>query len=115
MNIFDSLKPDFKGDIDSVETTLETYSHDASLFEIKPKVVVYPKDTEDIKTLVKWVNAHKQEDPTLSLTPRAAGTDMTGGSIGSSIIVDFIRYCLRTRTFQFLSSETSSKVLVGSH
>ena len=92
MNIFDSLKPDFKGDIDSIETTLETYSHDASLFEIKPRVVVYPKDADDIKILVKWVNTHKKEDPTLSITARSAGTDMSGGAIGSSIIVDFLRY-----------------------
>ncbi|MCC2630536.1 MAG: Oxidoreductase [Candidatus Paceibacter sp.] len=91
-NVFESLKPDFKGDIDTLETTLTTYSHDASLFEIRPRVVVYPKDAEDIKTLVRWVNAHKKDDPTLSITARSAGTDMSGAAIGSSIIVDFIRY-----------------------
>jgi FAD/FMN-containing dehydrogenase len=91
-NIFDSLKPDFKGDIDTLDTTLDTYSHDASLFEIRPRVVVYPKDAEDIKTLVRWVNDNKKQDPTLSITARSAGTDMTGGAIGSSIVVDFIRY-----------------------
>lgn len=91
-NIFDSLKPDFQGDIDTLNNTLEMYSHDASLFEIKPRVVVYPKDANDIKTLVNWVNKHRSEDPTLSITARSAGTDMSGGSIGSSIIVDFMRY-----------------------
>jgi FAD/FMN-containing dehydrogenase len=90
--IFASLKPDFKGDIDTLPETLETYSHDASLFEIRPRVVVYPKDAEDIKTLVKWVNTHKKEDPTLSITARAAGTDMTGAAIGSSIVVVFTKY-----------------------
>ncbi len=91
-NIFDTLKPDFKGDIDTLDATLSTYSHDASLFEIKPKVVVYPKDAEDIKTLVKWVNANKKQDPSLSITARSAGTDMSGGAIGSSIIMDFTRH-----------------------
>ncbi len=91
-NIFESLQTNFKGDIDFLEKTLDNYSHDASLFEIKPRVVVYPKDASDIKTLVKWVSDHKNEDPTLSITARAAGTDMSGGSIGASIIMDSMRY-----------------------
>jgi FAD/FMN-containing dehydrogenase len=99
MNLFDSLKPSFRGDIDYADDTLAAYSHDASLFEIKPRVVVYPKDAEDVKTLVRWVNAHQtttfgKNGPVsdLSITARSAGTDMTGGSINASIIVDFTRY-----------------------
>lgn len=91
-NKFDSLKPLFKGDIDTTEETLGIYSHDASLFEIKPEVVMFPKDKEDIKALVKWVNENKAKYPTLSITARSAGTDMTGGAIGSSIILDFTKY-----------------------
>jgi FAD/FMN-containing dehydrogenase len=90
--LIQKLKSDFKGDIDTTDTTLSTYSHDASLFEIRPQVVVYPKDSEDIKTLIRWVNENKKQDPTLAITPRSAGTDMTGGAIGNSVIVDFIRY-----------------------
>jgi FAD/FMN-containing dehydrogenase len=82
----------FKGDITKDDETLEKYSHDASLFEVRPKVVVYPKDTEDIKALVRLVTEHKKINPTLAITPRAAGTDMTGGSIGNSIILDVTRY-----------------------
>jgi FAD/FMN-containing dehydrogenase len=91
-SIFETLKPDFKGEIDFLPETLEKYSHDASLFEIKPRVVVFPKDADDIKILVKWVNENKEKDKTLSITARAAGTDMSGGSIGSSIIVDFTKH-----------------------
>jgi FAD/FMN-containing dehydrogenase len=86
------LKPTFKGDIAVDGVTLEKYSHDASLFEIRPQVVVYPKDANDIKLLVRIVSELKKIDPALSLTARAAGTDMTGGSIGSSIIVDSTKY-----------------------
>lgn len=91
-DIFKSLKPNFKGDIDFSDKILQEYSHDASLFEITPRVVVYPKDSSDVKFLVKWVNDHKNEDPSLSITARAAGTDMSGGALGASIIVDFMRY-----------------------
>lgn len=84
--------PSFKGDIDSLDKTLVKYSHDASLFTVKPKLVVFPKDADDVKALVRWVNAERANDPTIALTPRAGGTDMTGGSIGTSVIMDFSRY-----------------------
>ncbi len=91
-SIFASLKPDFKGDLDFSSATLAVYSHDASLFEIKPKLVVFPREVADVKYLVAWVNQHRVEDSTLSLTARSAGTDMSGGAINASIIVDFTRY-----------------------
>jgi len=92
MDITSDLKAVFAGDIDNSEETREFYSHDASLFELKPKVVVYPKDTADIKQLVKWVVEHKDDIPGLSITPRSAGTDMSGGAIGESIVADMTRY-----------------------
>lgn len=82
----------FKGDVDDSPTTLDTYSHDASLFEVKPQLVVYPKDAADIEVLVGLVAANKKTIPGLSLTARSAGTDMAGGAINDSIIMDFTRY-----------------------
>jgi len=81
-----------KGDVATDEPTLSAFSHDASLFDIKPQVVVYPKDEEDVQALVKFVSEHKKEYPKLSLTGRSAGTDMSGGSINDSIIVAFGKY-----------------------
>jgi len=85
----------FKGEVKDDEQTLSDYSRDASLLEVRPKVVVYPKDSEDVKNLVKWVNENKQNKDKygeLSITCRCAGTDMSGGAIGESIILDFTRY-----------------------
>ena len=90
--LFDGLKPLFRGDIDYSPETLKTYSHDASLFEIRPEAVIYPKDSKDVQTAVAWVNKNKAEYPMLSITARSAGTDMSGGSIGAGIIMDFTRY-----------------------
>ena len=76
------------------ETTLVKYSHDASLLEMRPKLILFPKDSEDVKNLVKWVseNSARQDLAGLSITARCAGTDMSGGAIGESIILDFTRY-----------------------
>lgn len=94
--LLEELKKFIKGDVLSDDETLSTYSHDASLFEVKPQVVVYPKDDEDVQNLVKFTAKHKKEYPKLSLTGRSAGTDMGGGSINESIIVAFGKYFIRT-------------------
>ena len=90
--LLDELKDVIKGDVMTDEETLMANSHDASIFEIKPQVVVSPNGAEDVKALVKFVSKHKKEHSDLSLTGRSAGTDMGGGSINDSIIVSFLKY-----------------------
>ena len=82
----------FKGDLDNSATAKEKYSHDASMFEIRPELVVMPKDSDDVKVLIKVVSENKVTHPDLSVTARSAGTDMAGGAINDSIIVDFNKY-----------------------
>ena len=45
-----------KGDILIDDETLDKYSHDASLFEVRPKIVVFPKDREDVRSLIDYIN-----------------------------------------------------------
>lgn len=81
-----------KGDVVSSDEVLTAYSHDASLFEIKPEAVVFPKNVKDICDLVRYVVKSKPTQPNLSLTARSGGTDMSGGAINDSIILAFERY-----------------------
>ncbi len=94
--LIESIRAFFKGDLESSETTLATYSHDASLFEVKPWLIAFPKNSADIQQLVKFVSEQKEKHPDtcgdLSITARAAGTDMSGGPLNSSIILDCTRY-----------------------
>lgn len=92
MNVQEELAKIFKGELDTTDQTREFYSHDASLFELTPEVVGFPKDAEDIKNTVKFVAAHKAAYPELSITPRSRGTDMSGAAIGQSILLDISKY-----------------------
>jgi FAD/FMN-containing dehydrogenase len=92
MNLKPELEKIIHGEVDDSAEAIEKYSHDASMFEIKPKIVVFPKDSADVQALVTFVSAHKKAEPDLSLTARSAGTDMAGGAINDSIIVDFNRH-----------------------
>ncbi len=76
------------GDVDISEAGRDTASRDASIFEIRPEAVVYPKYTEDLRRLVRFVTDHQG----CHLTARSAGTDMSGGPLTDSIVVDFTRY-----------------------
>ncbi len=93
------LKQNFKGEITTGEADIEHYSRDASIFQIAPEAIVFPKDVDDIKALVKFAVEHKATQPGLSLTPRGGGTDMTGGSINDSIIVDVAKYLNNINAF----------------
>jgi FAD/FMN-containing dehydrogenase len=82
----------FKGEIDDSLETRQFYSHDASLFEIVPEMVVFPQDSSDVQKLVTLVALEKKKSPKLSITARSAGTDMAGGAINDSVIVDFNKH-----------------------
>jgi len=90
--LLDNIKEIFKGEVNSDVKTLDTYSRDASILEVKPELVLFPKDTEDLKKLVKFVGENKADNPSLSITARSAGTCMSGGSLSESIILDMTKY-----------------------
>jgi FAD/FMN-containing dehydrogenase len=92
MNLVDELREVIEGEVDDSPETLEKYSRDASLFVLKPKVVARPKHVADIQALTKFVIEQRKKGRDLSLTPRAAGTDMSGGPLGDSIIVDVLAH-----------------------
>ena len=95
MNIVDDLKNSIKGDVDASAETREFYSHDASLFELVPEVVTFPKDAKDIVSIVRYVIENRKENPKLNITARSRGTDMSGAAIGDSIVIDTSRHMTR--------------------
>lgn len=90
--ITDLQSAGFAGDVDTSPETRDLFSHDASLFELVPQVVVAPKDAKDVTKIVKTVAKHKKRLPHLSMTARSAGTDMSGAAITESVLIDFKKY-----------------------
>jgi len=104
-------KAGFAGEMDASPATLDTYSHDASMFELRPQLVVKPFDSKDLACLVSYVAAQKQAHPHLSLTARSAGTDMSGGAINDSIIIDFREHFTKLGPVTATSAQTQPGVL----
>ncbi len=91
-----SLKEDLRkilsDPVDDSAKTKEAFSHDASMFELTPEVIVTPRGTTEVQKLVKYVSEHKAQNPNISLTVRSGGTDMSGGAINDSILLDFTKH-----------------------
>ncbi|HEY9586043.1 MAG TPA: FAD-binding oxidoreductase [Candidatus Paceibacterota bacterium] len=109
MDYSHALKLLISGQVADDEATLTKYSRDASLFKVVPKCVVFPKSANDIGKIVSYVAEHKQEDPALSITARAAGSCMAGGSLNESIILDITKHMAGIKSW----SENSAVVLPG--
>jgi len=89
MSLSDELKRVVRGEVDDTPATLDTNSRDASLFRVVPQAVVRVVDAQDVCALVTYVNKQKETPKAhISLTARAAGTDMSGGPLNDSIIID---------------------------
>ena len=89
--IIEELGKILKGEVSSDAKHQNAYMHDASIYEITPEAVIFPKDTSDVKKLVNFVHSRKSTYPELSITPRGGGTDMTGGPLSNSLIIDMTR------------------------
>ena len=71
-------------------TSREKYSHDESIFKVVPEMIMEPRSREELAQIVKRIHELRQEDDSLSLTTRAAGTGLSGGSLNTSIIINVL-------------------------
>ncbi|MCA9359110.1 FAD-binding oxidoreductase, partial [Candidatus Kaiserbacteria bacterium] len=78
----------FRGGISSQKKLLDAYSTDESIFSIRPQVVLQPKNRHDVEIATKVIAEQTKRFDSLSLTPRAAGTGLGGGSLTDSIVID---------------------------
>src|SRR3989344_597741 len=92
MTLREDLARIVKGDVSDDAETLKTYSRDTSIFERTPSVVVFPRNARDVSAAVEYVHEAKTRGENISIAPRSAGTDMTGGPLTNSIALVFSKY-----------------------
>jgi FAD/FMN-containing dehydrogenase/Fe-S oxidoreductase len=68
---------------------------DASIYEIEPKQVVYPKNCDDLIKVIRKLLLGKQ-----SFTMRAGGTSIGGQAIGEGVIVDISKHLTNIISFR---------------
>jgi len=66
--------------------TITAYAVDASIYRVEPQAVVLAESEEDIAKTIRYAVTYG-----IPLTPRAAGTNLTGSAIGNGIILETSR------------------------
>ena len=63
------------------------YAVDASIYRVEPAAVGFPRSAADAAHLLGAA-----ADSGIEITPRGAGTGLTGGTLGSGLVIDFARH-----------------------
>ncbi|MEN8125455.1 MAG: FAD-linked oxidase C-terminal domain-containing protein [Bacteroidota bacterium] len=90
----EQLAKNLQGELFFDDLLKSIYATDGSVYRKLPKAVCYPKNDQDIKTLIKFANDEK-----ITLVPRAAGTSLGGQVVSDGIIVDISKYFTKILAF----------------
>src|SRR3954466_3653925 len=69
------------------DLTRQLYATDASLYQVEPAAVAFPRSAQQASAIITAA-----ADVGVPVTPRGAGSGLSGGAIGDGLIVDFSRH-----------------------
>src|SRR2546421_2771049 len=67
--------------------TRQLYATDASIYQIEPLAVAFPKDARQARAVIEAAG-----QAGIPVIPRGAGTGLVGGAIGEGLVIDFARH-----------------------
>lgn len=83
------LQGHLSGEVLVSDSAREFFSHDASILELKPTLIIYPRTTNDIRKVARFTWQLAEKGHILPMTARGSGTDQTGAAIGKGAILVF--------------------------
>ena len=89
-----NLNPKISGDIRTDLKTRMIYGTDASIYQIIPIGVAFPKSKDDLQQIMLYAF-----DKEISITPRGGGTSLGGQTVGEGLIIDFSMYMNKVLDF----------------
>jgi FAD/FMN-containing dehydrogenase/Fe-S oxidoreductase len=93
--IAEDLSGALEGELRFDPLTLAMYSTDASLYQLRPVGVAYPRCREDVVVLARYAQEHD-----LPLIARGAGSGVAGGALGRGLVIDFSRHLTAIESVQ---------------
>jgi FAD/FMN-containing dehydrogenase/Fe-S oxidoreductase len=67
--------------------TRQLYATDASIYQVEPMAVAFPRDAKQARSIIKAAT-----QAGIPIIPRGAGTGLVGGAIGEGLVIDFARH-----------------------
>ena len=82
-DFFQALQQATGGDVRTDETSRTLYSTDASLYQVMPLGVCFPRDTAEVQAIVTLADQYE-----IPLLPRAGGTGLAGQTVNEALVID---------------------------
>jgi len=76
-----------EGDVRFDDYSRELYATDASIYEVTPVGVVFPRSTADVAKVVSYC-----AERSIPVLPRGGGTSLAGQAVNEAVVLDFTRY-----------------------
>lgn len=89
------LQEHLLGEVTSSAAVRKHFSHDASVLQLTPSVVVYPRNESDVRKTCRFAWQLAERGRILPITARGAGTDLGGAAIGSGLMLVFTAHMNR--------------------
>lgn len=99
------------GDVTTDVATRKLLASDASILQITPELVVYPRVTNDIRKVARFTYQLAEKGHKMSMTARGSGTDQTGAALSDGVIVQMTAHM--NRIFEFDSKQRLVRVQPG--
>lgn len=86
----DELRERIQGEVRFDDMTRGLYSTDASIYQISPVGVVFPRSRSDVKAAIEIAARHR-----VPILPRGSGTSLSGQTVAAALVIDFSRFMNR--------------------
>jgi FAD/FMN-containing dehydrogenase len=107
------LQEHILGEVSTHPTLLKAMSTDASVLEIMPEMVAYPRVTNDIRKIARFAWQLAEKGHVLPLTARGGGSDQTGAAIGKGIVI--VTPAHMNRIFEFDAKQKFLRLQPGAN
>lgn len=81
------LRGHLAGEVMTRDDIREELATDGGVLRLKPDMVVYPRNTNDIRKVLRFTWQLAEKGHTLPVTVRGGGTDSTGAAIGKGVSI----------------------------
>ena len=83
------LQQHLMGEVMTSADALKYFSTDGSVFTKKPKIVVYPRNTSDVRKTARFTWQLAEKGHVMPITARGKGTDQAGAALGDGVMMVF--------------------------
>lgn len=83
------LQEHLVGEVLTGQDVRNYFSTDGGVFKVVPSMVVYPKNTQDVRKVARFAWQLAEKGHVLPITPRGRGSDQGGAAIGKGIVMVF--------------------------